>query len=204
MAKIRKCACKGCELPVMKKPGNNTFYFKYCQKHQIEAVLRKQREEKQKDKAELENTRKKKKKTPQERFYDSQAWKWFSHYVLLYYADEDLEVRCCTSPHLKYHVTNKDIHCGHFHKADAHRSVCLDFVNCAPQSYYDNCHFGGKPEVMELWIKRTHGEKAYEELEQRKNKSIKFDEAYLDEMRIFWRKKYRELLIKRGVEDPWK
>ena len=204
MVKIRKCSFKDCDEPRMKRPGNTTLFFKFCQDHQIKAVLSKQMEQRDKDIAGLEKMRKTKDKTPQERFYSSSAWLNCSRYVLLHYADDDLMVRCCTSPHLKYHITDKSIHCGHFHKSDKHKSVALEFKNLAPQGYADNIHFSGKPEIMAQWIERTHGKGTLEWLDVEKNKTLKLDKFTLNRISKYYLKLFKAELERRGIKSPWK
>lgn len=201
---IHKCKIPDCSEPKMKKPGNSTLYFPFCQHHQISAVLSKLKYEAERDKAELEKVRKNGKKTAVERFYNSTAWKWCSKYVLLYYADEDLNVRCATSPHLVYRVTDKEIHAGHFIKADQHKAVAFEFKNLFPQSYTDNVHFSGKPEIAKEWIERTHGTGTVEWLEIKKNETYKLDADELDKWATFYRTKFNELLKERNLKNPWR
>jgi hypothetical protein len=200
----KKCSFPGCDLPRMKRPGNTTMFFKFCQQHQIEAVLSKIKAETIKDKAELDKVRQNGKKTAVERFYSSTAWRYCSRYVLLYYSDEDLNVRCATSPHLIYRVTDKEIHCGHYLKSDQHKATAFEFKNLFPQSYSDNRHFSGKPEIAKEWIERTHGPGTVEMLERKKNEVYKLDETELDRWAAFYKAKFNELLKQRGIKSPWK
>ena len=201
--KIKQCSFIGCDSPRLKRP-NSTIYFKYCAHHQIQCVLSKQKEQRTKDKAGLEKMRKTKRKTPTERFYSSSAWRNCSRYVLLHYSDDDLMVRCSTSPHLEYRVTDKAIHCGHFHKADSHKAVAFEFKNLAPQSYSDNIHFSGKPEVMSEWIEHTHGKGTLEWLDIEKNKVSKLDKYEMDKISKHYLGLLNDELKKRGIRNPWK
>ena len=139
-----------------------------------------------------------------ERFYSSQAWYWCSKYVLLYYSDEDLNVRCSTSPHLIYRITDKAIHCGHYIKADQHKAVAFVFKNLFPQSYSDNVHFSGKPEIAKQWIEKTHGAGTVEMLEIMKNETYKLDATELDMWANYYKRKFNELLKTRGLINPWR
>lgn len=201
--KPKKCKLPDCSEPKMKKPGNNKFYFPFCQQHQITAVLSKLKEERLKDKAELEKVRQNGKKTAVERFYQSTAWKWCSKYVLLYYADEDLNVRCATSPHLIYRVTDKEIHAGHYYKADQHKAVAFEFKNLFPQSYSDNVHFSGKPEIAKEWIEKTHGTGTVEWLDVKKNETYKLDADEFEKISSFYKAKFKQLLKERKIKNPW-
>jgi len=199
-----KCNYSGCFNERFKKPGNNTMYFKFCQSHQILSVLDKIKADKDKDKAGLEIMRKTGKKTAVERFYSSTAWGWCSKYVLLYYADEDFNVRCSTSPNLVYRVTDKEIHTGHYLKSDRHKSVAFEFKNLFPQSYSDNVHFSGKPEIAKEWIEKTHGTGTVEWLESKKNETYHLDSDELDKWAKHYRTLFNELLKQRGISNPWK
>lgn len=202
--KVRKCSYKDCDLPRMKKPGNTTLYFKYCVDHQIKETRNKLKAEEERNKIELEKIRKQKNKTSTDRFYNSTAWYWCSHYVLLYYADEDLMVRCATSPHLVYHVTDRNIHCGHYFKADRHKATAFMFENLFPQSFTDNVHFSGKPEAAKEWIELTHGEGTIEMLEKKKNETYKLDSYELDKWAKYYKKKFKGLLKERNIKNPWR
>jgi len=202
--KPKKCSYSGCENQRMKKPGNNQLYFKYCQEHAIEFILAKIKVNALKDKAGLETMRKTGKKTGVERFYQSTAWSWCSKYVLLYYADEDLNVRCATSPNLIYHVTEKSVHCGHYLKSDRHKSVAFEFKNLFPQSYSDNVHFSGKPEIAKEWIEIMHGAGTVEWLETKKNETYHLDSTELDKWAKHYRTLFNELLRQRNIKNPWK
>lgn len=204
MKKIPICKLKDCDEPKLKKVGNTTLYHKFCRDHQIEANLTKIRTDKAKDKQGLATMREKKRKTPQGRFYASAAWINCSHYVLLFYSDTSLMVRCSTSPHLEYHVTDKDIHCGHYHKSDQHKSVCLEFKNLAPQNARDNSKLSGMPEVMAKWIEKTHGKGTLEWLDIEKNKTLKLDKYTLDKISKHYLKLFKAELKRRGIESPWK
>jgi len=202
--KIKKCSFIGCLEKRFKKPGNNQLYFKYCQNHAIEVILAKLKADAIKDKAQLEIMRKTGKKTSVERFYQSRAWYWCSKYVLLYYSDEDLNVRCATSPHLVYKVTDKEIHTGHYVKADQHKATAFEFKNLFPQSYSDNVHFSGKPEIAKEWIEKTHGKGTIEWLENKKNEVYHLDSGELDKWAKHYKTLFKELLKQRGINNPWK
>jgi hypothetical protein len=204
MAKIPICKKLCCEISKLKKPGNNNLYFPFCTDHQIEAVLIKILSEQTKDKAGLDNMRKTKAKTPHERFYTSAAWRNCSHYVLLVYSDDSLMVRCATSPHLEYHITDKAIHCGHYHKSDQHKATALEFKNLAPQSYSDNVKFSGKPEIMKVWIEETHGKGTIEWLNRKKNETYKLDKYELNKWSKYYLKLFKAELERRNISDPWK
>lgn len=141
-------------------------------------------------------------------FYKTTAWKWCSRYVLLYYADSNNIVSCATSPELSYHITDKNIHCGHYIKLrdsnSTNYSTALLFENLAPQSNRDNTQLGGKPEVLKGWLISKHGEDKIEALNRTKRVAYKLDKYTLFEISEKYKKLFNDLLAKRGIENPWK
>lgn len=139
--------------------------------------------------------------------YITTAWKYFSHYVLLFYANDDLIVRCATSnkPLL---ITNRNCHCGHFIKvrdgSKSNYATAFLFHNVAPQSLQENTYHGGRPEVMKEWLIKKHGREKIEELEIIKHNICKPDAIWLKYLGNYWKKKYKELLLSRNISDPWK
>lgn len=202
--KIRKCTYKGCVQQRMKRPGNTSLYFKFCKEHQVRSILDKMEEDYIRNRLEIAKLRKTGKKTAVERFYSSTAWRWCSRYVLLYYADSDLMVKCSTSTHLIYRVTSKNIHCGHYIKSDQHKATAFEFKNLFPQSYSDNVHFSGKPEIAKEWIEKIHGAGTVEWLEKKKNETYHLDSTELDKWAKYYRTLFNELLIERNIKNPWK
>lgn len=199
----------GCDKPRMKKPGNSTIYFKGCVDCEIQANLSKVRAEASKDKEELEKARKTlKKRTPRELFYSSTAWRHFSQYILLKYADENLEVRCSTDPSLIYPVNSKFICVGHWIKVfdsnSTNYSVAFDERNVLPQSVQQNIHFSGNMEEMSKAINRIHGEGTTDILLAKKRESFRLDKSTLDEIATIYKQKKKELLTERNIKSPWK
>jgi hypothetical protein len=134
-------------------------------------------------------------------FYKTRAWFYCSKYVLLYYSIDGM-VQCSTSPQLWYPCNDKNIQCGHYLKANLHRSVAFEFKNLAPQSYRDNHYFSGKPEVMKEWIEKTHGKGTVEWLNIKKNNPMKLDKFTLDYFKDYYKKLFNELVKIKG--NPWK
>lgn len=139
--------------------------------------------------------------------YKTTAWKWCSRFVLLSYADDSGIVRCATSPNLSYHVTDRDIHCGHFIKTmdgtKSHYSVAFDFRNLGPQSSVDNVRFNGKPEIMKQWLISMHGKSEIDDLIIKSNKVCKLTQFDLDEIAKTYRILFNNLLKDRGIKNPW-
>ena len=206
--KVKKCSFPDCTEERLKQPGNTTMYFKFCAKHQIEAVLNKIRSEAQKDKDELYKAKETiKKGTPRQNFYRSTAWRHFSQYVLLFYSDENLEVRCSTNPSLIYKITDKRICVGHFIKVfdanSSNYSTAYLFTNVGPQSTQENLN-GGNEIEMSKWIEKTHGKGTVEFLNNEKHKPFRLDKFTLDEIAKKYLKLKNELLITKNIKNPWK
>ena len=140
--------------------------------------------------------------------YKTTAWKWCSRFVLLNYADDSGIVRCATSPNLSYHVTDRDIHCGHFIKTmdgtKSHHSVAFDFRNLGPQSSVDNVRFNGKPEIMKEWLISMHGQAEIDDLIIKSNEVCKLTQYDLDEIAKTYRILFNNLLKERNINNPWK
>jgi hypothetical protein len=186
----------------------STIRKKYCEDHAIAAVLIASRKEVEKDKADLERVRQEsKKRLSVNQFYKTRAWLNFSHYVLLYYANDDLEVVCSTNPRLWYRINDPNICVGHYLKVfDANStnfSTAFEFRNVGPQSRKENDR-GGNMEAMAHWIEDTHGVGTVEELKQIRRKPLKLDKYTLDQIAKTYLALFNEELKRRGIKDPWK
>ena len=141
-------------------------------------------------------------------FYKTTAWNWCKKYVLLYYCDDSGMVKCSTSPNLEYHVTDKNIHVGHWIKYrdgnSTNNRTALEFHNLAPQSARDNIQFNGKEEQMEVFLAATHGLDAINELMRLKRLSFKLDPVTLQEISDKYKDMFNDLLKKRQIKNPFK
>ncbi len=203
-----KLCANGDGNPRMKRPGNTTLYFTLCMDCQIAANLNKYRQEVAQDKAELEKVRQEsKKRLTKDKFYQLTAWKWFSHYILLFYANDDLEVYCSTNPNLSYPINDSRICVGHYLKVfDANStnfSTAFEFRNVAPQSRAENEN-GGNMETMAKWIENTHGIGTVEELKQIRRTPLRLDIYTLDEISKKYKSLFEVELKRRNVKSPWK
>lgn len=203
-----KLCANGDGNPRMKRPGNTTMYFPLCMDCQIEANLNKHRQEVAQDKAELEKVRQEVKKgSPVYRFYHTSAWVNFSHYVLLYYADENLMAQCSTDPSFYCEIFKKDICVGHFIKVfdtnSTNYATAFDFRNVGPQSKNENDR-GGNMDAMAVWVEKIHGLGTVEELKQLKRSAFKLDKYTLDEISKKYLALFNEELKRRGIKSPWK
>jgi len=113
-----KCFRPGCEEPRLKKPGNNTFYFKYCRDHVIEVILDKLKTQKVKDEAGLEAMRKtgSNNATSEKTRALKLADNWFSKFIRLKHSFElngIHQAKCYTCDNV-YQIIQMD--CGHWQK----------------------------------------------------------------------------------------
>jgi hypothetical protein len=139
--------------------------------------------------------------------YTTTAWKWFSRYVLLFYADKNNVAICATSGR-RMTINTKNCHCGHYVKVmdmtKTNYATAFDFKNVGPQSAQDNRYGGGRMDLMRDWLVEQHGKEAIEELEIKKNQICYLDKVTLDQIAEEYKAKFKELLIERNIEDPWK
>jgi hypothetical protein len=201
MNKIKTCEC-GNKYVASYHPNSTIPRSKKCPKCQYASVYEKSNlAQKSSDKS---RTRKKSKSFD---FYTTTAWKWFSHYTLLYYANSDLVVFCATSgkPML---ITSKECHCGHYVKVrdmnNTNYSVALNFHNVGPQSHRDNTHGGGRQDLMREWLVKQHGEEAIQEVERLKKFPQRPDSNWLKENSDKYRIMFHQLCKDRGIVNPWR
>lgn len=198
--KNKTCKHRGCNEPCAKKPGNNIFYFDQCISHVVQSAMKISKATKKKAKIDLFKLNK-------TTFYQSAAWTNFRKYVLLFYANDDLEVRCSTNPRLVYTLPDRRIHVGHWIKVfDANStnfSTALNFFNVAPQSHQENRYNSGNMAAMEAFLRKTHGDEAIDELLQIKNQPLRLDKYELDRISKIYLQKRRDLVLARGLIDPY-
>lgn len=189
-SEFKKCPDCGYEL---KKKYNSTLYMTCPRCKVVKRIVKKRLKLSHANKFNL---------------YTCTAWKWCKMYVLLYYCDDKGYVKCSTSPNLEYHVTDRNIHVGHYIKwkdgNSSHNSTALEFYNLAPQSARDNNKHNGKPEQMRVFLVGRHGEEAIQEIERLKNIPLKFDPVMLQEISDKYRIMFYDLLEKRKMQNPFK
>ena len=133
--------------------------------------------------------------------YKTTAWKYFSRYILLKYANKDYIVNCSTSG-VWLKITDKNCHCGHYIKAHDHYSVLFDETNVAPQSYAENRFKSGNQIAMRKFLVEKHGIDAIERLEIKKYNTCKLDKFELFLLSEIYKKKFNDLVKIKG--NPWK
>ncbi|WP_159523745.1 recombination protein NinG [Sunxiuqinia indica] len=146
------------------------------------------------------------KKAPKFNLYQTTAWKWFSRYVLLYYADKNAVAICATSGR-RMSINSKQCHAGHYIKVNdmnsTNYSTAFDFRNVAPQYYRDNHYGGGRMDRMREHLVGKHGEDAIKELEAKRHQAFHLDKATLDQIAAEYKAKFKQLLIDREMQNPW-
>lgn len=205
--KLCKWDKEPCEDERVNYPGKS-ICSPYCKLHLALSHIYKKRQEVAQDKAELEKVRQEVKKgSPVYRFYHTSAWVNFSHYVLLYYADENLMAQCSTDPSFYCEIFKKDICVGHFIKVfdtnSTNYATAFDFRNVGPQSKNENDR-GGNMDAMAVWVEKIHGLGTVEELKQLKRSAFKLDKYTLDEISKKYLALFNEELKRRGIKSPWK
>lgn len=214
MAKKTLCKWKEetCTEERVKYPGKSIlspFCLYHLRCHQAISHVYKKRIEIANDKAELEKARETKKTGLNvNRFYNTSAWLNFSHFVLLFYANEDLEVACSTDPTLWYKITDGNICVGHFIKVfdgnSTNFATAFEFCNVGPQSRKENDH-GGNMEQMAIWIEETHGAGTVDRLKAMKRHAFKLDKYTLNEISKKYLGLLNDELRRRNIDkNPWR
>jgi len=139
-------------------------------------------------------------------FYSSQAWKFCSKYILLYYSNSDGYVQCSTSG-AWMSCNDKKMHCGHYIKvydgSKTNMAVAFEFENLAPQSHQDNIYRGGKPDIMKEWLINKHGVKKIESLNIKKHNICKLGKFEMDYFKTYYKRLFDDLVKEKGI-NPWK
>lgn len=136
-------------------------------------------------------------------FYKSKAWRFFSKYIKLSYADKFGVVRCATSG-VYMSWDDKNCHAGHYVKVyDGNRtnfSTAFDERNVMPQSYQENRYNGGNQEEMAKAIDRKFGKGTAEGLRIKSKFPFKLDKFTLDLIAKKYKQKLNDLANKKGVK----
>ena len=128
------------------------------------------------------------------------ADEWFSRYVRLYYANNQLQVRCCTSGRW-YHI--KDIDCGHFMSRNNYNTR-WEFKNALPQGKQDNRFRSGRQFEMGKVIDQIHGPGTAEKMEQMAHWRGSTKTVYdIRQIAAKYRTLFNYLCKERGIVSPW-
>ncbi len=135
------------------------------------------------------------------KFYDSQAWWYFSRWILLKYSDGTF-VRCFTC-NRQMLLTDKGCQCGHWIKTSDSFATALESSNVGPMCYFCNRECHGLPEVMEQKLISIHGEEEINRLKALKRKPLHLDKWLMIQYREKFKTLYKVELERLGV-NPWK
>ena len=138
-------------------------------------------------------------------FYRSKAWRFFSKYIKLSYADKFGMVRCATSG-VYMRWDDKNCHAGHYVKAyngnSTNFNTAFDERNVMPQSYQENRYNGGNQEQMAKAIDRKFGLGTSARLRVQALKTCKLDKFTLDVIGDHYKQKLNDLADKKGIKLP--
>jgi hypothetical protein len=208
LSRTKECQSEGCHSLRMKRPGNSSLYFKFCESHQISFVLKQRKEMMAKDKEGLEVMRKRLKENKSTRTPKQVAMRKaddiFSKYVRLNhsYADKDGDLFCfCYTCKKEHHII--DIENGHF-LSRQYKTTRYNEDNCRPQCTHCNCYKHGEHEKFEAILINEIGIDRLESLKvlgkEDGEDTIEFYEGIFNE----YSAKFKELVNKRQIESPWK
>lgn len=139
-------------------------------------------------------------------FYRTTAWKWFSKYVMLKYANKDYVVKCSTCNTYKT-VNDSKMHLGHLLKVfssggNTKFATAFDERNVLPQCYRCNVKMGGNELEMLEAVEKTFGKGTYEELKQKSRFPFILDKITLQMIAEEYKNRFKELEKTKG--NPWK
>jgi hypothetical protein len=201
----KKCSFSGCDLPRMKRPGNTTMFFKFCQQHQIEAVLSKFKAEADKDKAGLEIM--KQRGSGKAKSDNSKALKladdWFSKFIRLNHSFElngIQQAKCFTCENIRPII---ELDCGHFEKRQ-YMATRHQPDNARPQCTSCNQWKKGQYEIFEQNLCTEISKSEVENLKQLAKSTFHCSTDYLRGVAKIYKAKFNELLKQRGIKSPWK
>ncbi len=154
------------------------------------------------------STKKNKKKTRHDWFYNSSAWKWFRTWAMTVYIDpRTMTVPDFTRNRQPIPVPSKDTHLGHFVKVFEGNSqrmiIAFDIRNVLPQNSQDNRYSGGKQDVMAIEIDKIHGPGTSQELVRLGKNWIKLTDYDLDKIAKKYHRLAIELAEKKGIPYWW-
>lgn len=144
-------------------------------------------------------------------FYSSTAWKYFRMYVILSHSDENLVVRSVTDGKL-YRLNipseRRNVVAGHYLRVfdsngKTNYSTAFNLKNVYPQSYQENVFNGGNQSEMAKHIEKVHGKQALEELNILSKKPYSLDKFTMEDLGLYWKEKFNNLVQERGV-NPFK
>ena len=200
-----KCKRPECTSERMKKPGNNTLYFKYCQEHQIEYVVGVLNDQSIKYRQGLEIMRKNgsNKATSEKTRALKLADSWFSKYVRLNNSFElngVQQAKCFTCDNI-YPIVRLD--CGHFQKRQ-YMATRFHLDNCRPQCTSCNDWKKGQYEIFEERLINEIGKYDVEILKELAKSTFHCSVESLKDTSRIYKVQFNELLKQRNIKNPWR
>lgn len=116
------------------------------------------------------------------------AWKEFSRYIRMRFADERGLVKCCTCGTLKHW---KEMQAGHFIPGRCN-SILFDERGCHAQCRRCNFNEGNGPEYYPFMLKE-YGKEIIDELRNNRHKAVKFTQSEMISIYEKYKKKARKL-----------
>lgn len=133
-------------------------------------------------------------------FYRTQAWKYCSRYVLLFYSTDGLLAKCCTCGKI-IQINTKKAHCGHLIKITDSWATAFEFTNLGPQCNECNRYQGGRPDIMKDWLILKHGLAEINKLYIKKYNYCKISKYHLEYFEGYYKALFDELVKEKG--NPW-
>jgi len=185
MRKLNKRKCKNCKKEFHKtKPlqyvCSVNCAIEYSRKKDIEKAKKESREKTKKAKDKL--------KTYSQRVQEARTI--FQKYIRL--RDKHQNCICCNEPESTYWDA------GHFYKAELFSGVIFNEDNCHKQRRYCNKYLGGNEREYRIGLEKKIGIENIEQLQKLANETrqYKYSNEELEEIKVKYRKKIKELLSK--------
>lgn len=203
--KPKQCTTPGCNRNVVPKT-NSTIIPKLCpyheyKKHYQKSNLKGQNSNKKQPMTFGKGKGKKSKKNPKTIAME-RADKWFSRYIRLKYSTFMVSIQSCYCYTCHQIYSIKNIDCGHFHNRE-NMAVRYHEDNARPQCKHCNRYKSGKHTKFRSRLVNEIGSGRLENLNKLALSGEKYNIQFFEEMADKYRRKYRELSDKLGV-DPWK
>ena len=124
------------------------------------------------------------KKKTKKKNWKKEAWKWFSIFIRLKYANFFGRLKCYTCNEV--HYWKKDgMQAGHF-QGGRGNSVLLDEEQVRPQCYACNCGRGGEQYIFGKNLEKEYGFEKVEEFKKRRGKTLKVSEKEWEEKASYY------------------
>lgn len=182
--KPKICNKSGCNDPKMKKPGNTSLYFRYCQQHQLEAVLIKVRAQTIKDTIKVNKERKQANKSIQALIQE--ARKPFQQWIRI----RDANFKCISCGE-----DSETWDAGHFKKAELYSGLIFDERNVWKQCRKCNKYLNGNEGEYRKRLIERFGQEWMDILDDDaiRLKSYKWEREELKDIKLFYLQKLKQI-----------